>query len=141
MSWCQADFYFLYFWLCNLHIYYGGLNKKEIQLNFRKILAYPKSGTRDPGPGTQLIGGTRDPKGGTRDSRPGTQPRGWIREPRPETLKVGLETQDRGPWKWIFDKCSQISLKPGVYKRIHLLYAFMSIFYVSHYTIIKHIHF
>ena len=104
-------------------------------------MAYPKSGTRDPGPGTQLIGGTRDPKGGTRDSRPGTQPRGWIREPRPETLKVGLETQDRGPWKWIFDKCSQISLKPGVYKRIHLLYAFMSIFYVSHYTIIKHIHF
>ena len=63
-------------------------------------MAYPKSGTRDPG---LLVGSeTRDPKMGL----------------RPETWnpKRGIE--------WI-----------------HVLYAFMSILYVSHYPIIKHIQF
>ena len=46
----------------------------------------PKGETRDPRPGTHLIGGTRDPKLMTLKMRPKTQ------DPRPKTLKERLGT-------------------------------------------------
>ena len=77
------------------------------------------------------------------DPRPETRDPNYRWDPGPWTwnLKGGPETLDQRPWKWIFRKFSQFTLKLGVYEWIHVVYAFMSILYTSDYPIIKHIHF
>ena len=78
---------------------------------------------------------------GTQDPITWTHLIAKIRDPRFAILKVGPETRDPGPWKWNFSKFSQLSLKPGAYEWIYVLYACMSILYAFHYPIIKQIHF
>ena len=90
--------------------------------------------TQDSRLGGYLINGSRDLRPETRDLKPET----W--DPT-HKWKSGPKTRDLRSWKWIFSKFSQFSLKHGVYEQIHVLYAFMSILYVSHYPIIKHIQF
>ena len=91
-------------------------------------MTYPK------GPEIQACWWERGPK--TRDKR-----HSWDLGLRRGTLKVGSEDRDPKPWKWIFRKFSQFCLKPSDYEWAHLLYAFVSILYVSHYPIIRPIHF
>ena len=116
------------FWQSNLE----KLTISDRYINKRLRLSIGISKKWDPRPRTFT---------GTRDPRPRTHLIARIRESRFAILKVGPETRDPEPWKWNFSKFSQLSLKPGAYEWIHVLYACMSILYAFHYPIIKQIHF